>query len=297
MSIRGLAPRIGAGMGILVAFAVSAPSAGAATTVINPGPVEAVFDSGRISVASFLTIPFTPSAPVTASGSIAPEGTLAIAGSDVRFPPLETTLALPAPGTVLRMQVVPLSVSGNLDPSTGRANLGVNVRVDVTIGGATSCTIGTDAAPVPIALTTSSPGRAYNPADGSITLFSNTWPVPGLSNCTGPLAGSLGVLSGPVLSPAGGSTLRLGGHVNRAGTHALIAGPAVCVVPKLKGVTLASAKKALKLSSCKLGQVKRRTSSKKRNTVLSSSPKVGKRLPAGSAVDLVVSKGPAKRRH
>jgi hypothetical protein len=65
--------------------------------------------------------------------------------------------------------------------------------------------------------------------------------------------------------------------------------PAVCVVPKLNGKTLANAKAALSAAHCALGTVTKKTSSGTAGIVLSQSPTPGKQLPAGSKVDVVVS--------
>jgi Tol biopolymer transport system component len=65
-----------------------------------------------------------------------------------------------------------------------------------------------------------------------------------------------------------------------------------CLVPALKGKTVAAAKKLLALSNCKAGkvkQVKSRTVAK--GKIVASSPKAGASKPAGFAVALTVSKG------
>jgi hypothetical protein len=64
----------------------------------------------------------------------------------------------------------------------------------------------------------------------------------------------------------------------------------VCVVPKLKGKTLAAAKNALQASGCALGKVTKRTSSRPAGTVLSQKPGPGKYLPDGSKVSVVVAR-------
>jgi hypothetical protein len=70
-----------------------------------------------------------------------------------------------------------------------------------------------------------------------------------------------------------------------------------CVVPKLRGMTLAAAKKALATARCKLGKRTRRADAKvKRGRVAGSKPKAGTSLLAGTKVELVISKGPARRK-
>jgi hypothetical protein len=64
-----------------------------------------------------------------------------------------------------------------------------------------------------------------------------------------------------------------------------------CVVPKLKGKTLAAAKSALKGSACRLGSVTRRKAGAgKRGRVLAQSPAAGTKLANGGKVALVVGK-------
>lgn len=61
-----------------------------------------------------------------------------------------------------------------------------------------------------------------------------------------------------------------------------------CAVPKLKGKTLKTAKKALRQADCKLGKVKR--SEGRPGKVLKQSPKPGKVLKSGSKVSVTVGK-------
>jgi hypothetical protein len=68
--------------------------------------------------------------------------------------------------------------------------------------------------------------------------------------------------------------------------------PSGCVVPKVKGKTLAAAKRAIKSRHCSVGRIKRvssRTVAKGR--VISQKPKPRSRLRRGAKVNLVVSKG------
>jgi uncharacterized delta-60 repeat protein len=92
------------------------------------------------------------------------------------------------------------------------------------------------------------------------------------------------ILVGGGASGSGGSLMRLIGGNN-------------CVVPRLRGTTLAKASTTLKKSYCNRGRISRRFSSKvKRGRVLSTSPVHGARLSDGTRVALVVSRGrPARR--
>ena len=63
-----------------------------------------------------------------------------------------------------------------------------------------------------------------------------------------------------------------------------------CIVPKLVGKKLTKARKALEGANCALGKTKKRKSSKKPGTVLSTSPAEGENLPAGTKVALTLAK-------
>jgi beta-lactam-binding protein with PASTA domain len=67
-----------------------------------------------------------------------------------------------------------------------------------------------------------------------------------------------------------------------------------CLVPKLKGLTLAKATSALRAANCTLGKVtKKKVRKGKKGVVVSHSPAAGQSLPAGSPVKVTVS---AKKR-
>jgi PASTA domain-containing protein/List-Bact-rpt repeat protein len=66
----------------------------------------------------------------------------------------------------------------------------------------------------------------------------------------------------------------------------------LCVVPKLKGKKLRAAKRAIKQAHCSVGKVTRVFSAKvKQGRVIAQQAKPGKKLVAGSKVNLKVSKG------
>jgi eukaryotic-like serine/threonine-protein kinase len=63
-------------------------------------------------------------------------------------------------------------------------------------------------------------------------------------------------------------------------------------VPKLKGKTLRSARRAIRTRNCTVGDIGHATSRTiKRGRVISQKPKQGKRLQHGAKVSLLVSKG------
>jgi hypothetical protein len=63
-----------------------------------------------------------------------------------------------------------------------------------------------------------------------------------------------------------------------------------CVVPKLVGKKLAKAEKAIGATTCELGKVKKKAAKGKAGVVLKQKPKQGTVLPAGSPIDLTVSR-------
>jgi PASTA domain-containing protein/List-Bact-rpt repeat protein len=66
-----------------------------------------------------------------------------------------------------------------------------------------------------------------------------------------------------------------------------------CVVPELKGRTLATAKRSIKSYHCTVGKIRRATSRRiEKNHVISQQPKPGRHLRRGAKVNLVISKGP-----
>jgi PASTA domain-containing protein len=65
----------------------------------------------------------------------------------------------------------------------------------------------------------------------------------------------------------------------------------VCIVPRLKGKRLAGARRSIRAAHCAMGRVRRVASRKARGRVLAQGPRPGLRRPAGTKVNLVVSKG------
>jgi hypothetical protein len=73
--------------------------------------------------------------------------------------------------------------------------------------------------------------------------------------------------------------------------------PVYCVVPKVVGKTLTKAKAALKKGRCRTGKVSRAYSKRTRKgRVVAEQPKAGRRLPVGSKVRLVISRGQKPKR-
>ena len=67
--------------------------------------------------------------------------------------------------------------------------------------------------------------------------------------------------------------------------------PVRCRVPRVVGLTLGRARVRLRSAHCKVGRVRRARSTRRRGRVTSQHPRAGRRLPGGSRVSLVVSRG------
>lgn len=65
----------------------------------------------------------------------------------------------------------------------------------------------------------------------------------------------------------------------------------VCVVPRLVGKRLATARRSIRAAHCSLGRVRRSSSQKSAGRVIAQSPRPGLRKPVGTKVKLVVSRG------
>jgi eukaryotic-like serine/threonine-protein kinase len=71
----------------------------------------------------------------------------------------------------------------------------------------------------------------------------------------------------------------------------------VCTVPRLRGLALAGAKRALAKKGCSLGRVTRAYSRRvRRGRVLAQRPGPGLRLRRGAKVAVVLSRGPRRSR-
>jgi uncharacterized repeat protein (TIGR01451 family) len=74
-------------------------------------------------------------------------------------------------------------------------------------------------------------------------------------------------------------------------------GPFICLVPSLKGLPLATAKRILKLVKCRAGKVKSAPSRKlRKGSVISTKPGAGAKLKVNAKVAITVSSGPPKKK-
>jgi hypothetical protein len=94
-------------------------------------------------------------------------------------------------------------------------------------------------------------------------------------------------------SPGGSTPAPTGGNdpTPSADAGAPDAAPtATCVVPRLKGRTLASAKRLLTRAGCRLGKVSKRRSSHRRGTVLTQSKAPGRKVLRGTRVAVTLAR-------
>jgi hypothetical protein len=67
----------------------------------------------------------------------------------------------------------------------------------------------------------------------------------------------------------------------------------LCVVPRVRGKKVAAARRAIRRANCRLGRVRKARSRRPSGRVIAQRPRAGKRLPLGTKVNLVVSRGPS----
>lgn len=91
---------------------------------------------------------------------------------------------------------------------------------------------------------------------------------------------------------SGTGACRVTTDVETTVTATFAAKPHRCVVPKVKGKTVAAATRAIRSHDCSLGRVTHKPSrTVRKGHVIAQRPRPGSRLRHGAKVDLVVSKG------
>ena len=106
-----------------------------------------------------------------------------------------------------------------------------------------------------------------------------------------------------VLATDAGSTLRVVVTAKNAAGQAsaisresdVVTVPIRCVVPNLKGKTVAKARTALRLAHCSLGRVSSARSRRRRGVIVSQRPRAGAVRARGAKVNVVVSRGRRRR--
>ncbi len=68
----------------------------------------------------------------------------------------------------------------------------------------------------------------------------------------------------------------------------------LCVVPRVRGKKVAVARRVIRRAKCRVGRVRRARSLRPTGRVIAQTPRAGKRLPLGTKVNLVVSRGASR---
>ncbi len=224
---------------------------------------------------------------------------------------LETVTGVETPGTAPRARSL-----GGLSKPAARSGGALDFfepefqgRADAfTLGGATFVVTsaynpvdlafkGTNAVFKLTVLNGEGPGKVlqYGPATGDFVLSQGASGAPVVrlgGQVLQPTSG--GESAGPA-GPAGGAPA--GGSSPAAGASAPKPAVKRCVVPKLKGMSLTSARAKLKRAGCRAGKVTKARAARGRLVVRSTTPKAGARTGAGTAVRIVLTaKAKAKRR-
>ena len=302
---------LGAALGAVTASADPMP-AGDYTAqltggVLEIGNVQLPISSGSTGA---LTIPGT--------------GPINWSAGAVVLPTVNTTVPISGYGTadVAISPAVIGPVSILLDPGGGSASASVAGYVNVVVVfavplvGSTTVTCRAGTAQAPIVLNPSTAGGStWNSATGTISLVDGTWV--GAVDCDPGTFGDLveiavSTLTGPTTTP-GSNELRLNGTLTRnpdsgsttdpggtqqPGTDGQVVGDQPqttskrCLVPRLRGLRLRGARRALRRANCRLGTVRRRASRRTPGTVIAQGRRAGRRLPAGSPVSVVLARRP-----
>jgi PASTA domain len=133
---------------------------------------------------------------------------------------------------------------------------------------------------------------------GSATTFTAYYQLPALGDGASAAPSNIRYPSRLLLSAVLTYTPPTGGGGNTgAGTVPGTPVPSQCIVPKLRNLTLAAARKALTEANCKLGKVTRARDKRfKRGRVISQGVPARWRRDAGAKVDVKLSLGPPKKK-
>lgn len=166
--------------------------------VANPGTFAFRVASGTLSTSLIADLPL-PINGWALSGQIDSGGVVTIPspGINLSSVPFDKTASIGGFSNVHTTGSISFTangLSGSLDPSTGAANLSGGVYATVTITATTdvsgqttkiysgTCSFGSAAVPIPITLTTASPGVPYSQTTGALTL-STAFTAPSLDSC------------------------------------------------------------------------------------------------------------------
>lgn len=238
-----------------------------------------------------------------------PSQTLCSAGFECTYLPFNNvyspSLVVPFDGTVTSFEINSGSTGGTvslriLRPASGGRFTGAGTSAPVTIAGGVQNA--TTSLPVRtgdlIGLENDNSAILFDV--GTLTTFTAYYQLPALGDGASAAPSNITkdrrLLLSAVLTytppKSGGGTSPSGGG-NVPGTPIV----AQCVVPKLRNLTLAKARKALTAANCKLGKVTRvRDKRFKRGRVISQTPDAKWRRDVGAKVAVKLSLGPPKKR-
>jgi hypothetical protein len=280
---------------------------GVCASAASAEPLSMTFTEDRANVGVQLSDAALFEAPATApfEAQIDP-GSGAITGGVLKVPQFSTHITEPIDADVT-VDFEIGTITGSFNQATGALSLtgvagGTLTATNESLEGE-QCTV--LAEPSPLTLTTAGSSGGTNPRFGT----------PFVAGLTGPgaIAGEWENMSATPVNAEDPENVSFCNNVeNRIGGPGGIwlvqkgvvpppppPPPAVCVVPKLKGKTLARAKAALRAANCKLGKIHKpkRPKGKRRHVLVvkSSSPAVGK-SPADGTVDLRLGPKPRKAR-
>jgi hypothetical protein len=297
-------------MAVLAAAAFMTATSAARADTVAPGTWDARITGGTLglgdgdlrSIAVPAGDPFTFTIPASSSAPVA------FRAPAMHIPiPLQTT----GGGTSTWAAAGGLDVSpisGTVDPATGALTATATahglLHLDfVGAGGGNSiyCQLGDEPAPPEDPAPPSPFALAFAGTLAAGQLSDSTFALQ--LNCGAPIGPDveLAIVGHPVM-PSGTNQLTLTAAFTRrpdprpattttvaAPTHT-VATSAKCVVPKLKGLKLRKARRALARAHCRLGKVKHRHSKRKHRTVIKQSKRAGRVLHKGSRIKLTVAK-------
>jgi uncharacterized repeat protein (TIGR01451 family) len=185
-------------LGLLASSAVLLTSSPAeAARVANTGPVTFTFTQGSLDIGSEHFDASSSDDPITASGTIAANGTMS--GITVDFPPIEPITGVPIVGTVHPEIRLIGSPSGSVNPLTGASTLSFTIGVWIP-DLSSDCEIG----PITInASTANAGGVPYNTTNGAVTWADHTFSVPGAEGCEYGFIGVNGNINDELGLPSG----------------------------------------------------------------------------------------------
>jgi hypothetical protein len=188
-----------AAVALLAVGALAAATPAFADTVANPGPFTLQLTGGELHFGLAATGFPISIANSQLGGQIDGSGNVSFPGSSVQLAPIPFDTTQDVQGTTVHVagtvSLGSTGLSGTLDPASGAASVtggvyaSINFTATATIFGVPTqlysgtCSHGSAASPIQLALTTNAPGVPYSETTGAVTLASG-FTAPSLSNCS-----------------------------------------------------------------------------------------------------------------